>query len=93
MFKGLKALGDLVASIFETLPVPPADFDQNINAIGLEELNDKGYIDLPDSEFPIDPDFYTKEKAMEHETGSYVRHKRNYDAVVSPYHPVFLLRR
>jgi hypothetical protein len=64
-------------------------FDQTINAIGLEELNDKGYINLPDSEFPLDPDFYSKLKAEIHETGAYIRHKRGADAIVFPIHPIF----
>jgi hypothetical protein len=64
-------------------------FDHTINAIGLEELNDKGYINLPDSEFPLDPDFYSKLKAKIHETGAYIRHKRGADAIVFTIHPIF----
>jgi hypothetical protein len=83
MFARLKAF---VADILDTR----IRFDETIQAIGLEELNDKGYINLPDSEFPLDPDFNFKAKAEEHETGAYIRHKHGADPIISTIHPIFL---
>lgn len=93
MFKGLQALGSVIASILEEPTVTPVGLDRTLRAIGLDELNDKGYINLPDSEFPIDPDFYSKYKAEEHVTGAYIRHARGWDPTISTIHPIFLPRR
>ena len=96
MLKGLQGLGNLVAGVFETpvVPVEPVDLDRTLKAIGLEELNDKGYINLPDFMCPVDPDFNSKDKAIEHETGAYIRHMRKWDPLYSRcIHPIFLPRR
>lgn len=93
MLKGLKALGSVIAGVFEEPVVQPIGLDSTLRAIGLDELNDKGYINLPGSEFPIDPDFYSKTKAEEHVTGAYIRHAHGWDPVISTIHPLFLPRR
>ncbi|KAI4846333.1 hypothetical protein E4T44_05121 [Aureobasidium sp. EXF-8845] len=86
MLEGLKAL---VANIFDTR----IKFDKTINAMCLTQLNDKGYINLPDSDFPLDADFNSKEKAIEHVTGAYIRHLRGAVPSVSTIHPIFFLLR
>jgi len=93
MLKGLKALGSVIAGVFEEPVVQPIGLDRTLRAIGLDELNNKGYINLPDSEFPIDPDFYSKAKAEEHVTGAYIRHAHGWDPVISTIHPLFLPRK
>lgn len=93
MLDGLKALSSVIASIFEEPTVSPVGLDRTLRAIGLDELNEKGYINLPDSEFPINPEFYSKTKAEEHVTGAYIRHARGWDPTISTIHPIFLPRR
>lgn len=85
--KMIKALGNLIASIFDSR----IGFDETLKVIDLQELNQKGYINLPDSDFPVNPDF--EKKAREHVTGAYIRHLRGWDPIVSPIHPIFLPRK
>ncbi|KAI4724452.1 hypothetical protein E4T49_07813 [Aureobasidium sp. EXF-10728] len=85
MLKGLKKI---VASVLD--PRIRLD-DPTLQAIDLEELNRKGYINLPDSDFPINPDF--EKKAKEHVTGAYIRQLRGWDPTISTIHPIFLPRR
>ncbi|KAG9691972.1 hypothetical protein KCU95_g7131, partial [Aureobasidium melanogenum] len=83
----IKALGSLIASIFDSR----IGFDETLKVIDLEELNQKGYINLPDSDFPVNPGF--EKKAQEHVTGAFIRKLRGWDPIISPIHPIFLPRK
>jgi hypothetical protein len=86
MLEGLKAF---VADIFDAR----IKFDKTIDVIGLTELNDEGYINLPDSDFPLDADFNSKEKAVEHVIGAYIRHLRGAVPSINTIHPILYLVR
>ncbi|KAG9580870.1 hypothetical protein KCU77_g12029, partial [Aureobasidium melanogenum] len=83
----IRALGNLIASIFDSR----IGFDKTLKVIDLEELNQKGYINLPDSDFPVNPDY--EKKAQEHVTGAFIRKLRGWDPIISPIHPIFLPRK
>ncbi|KAG9555012.1 hypothetical protein KCV01_g22381, partial [Aureobasidium melanogenum] len=83
----IKSPGSLIASIFDSR----IGFDKTLKVIDLEELNQKGYINLPDSDFPVNPDF--EKKAQEHVTGAFIRKLRGWDPIISPIHPIFLPRK
>ncbi|KEQ92818.1 hypothetical protein AUEXF2481DRAFT_81855 [Aureobasidium subglaciale EXF-2481] len=75
-----KYLKDLVVSLTDSTIA----FDDTIIAIGIEELNAKGFVNLPDSEFPVIPKFELK--AEEHLTGAFIRKARGWEPVVSSIH-------
>lgn len=66
---------------------PKIGLDSLLSDINLTELNDNGYINLPDSDFPIPIDFTSK--AKEHGTGAHIRKERGLRPQIYPVHPLF----